>query len=167
MVVRSQPDPFTELLRDGSNDPDAARDFSSAPVLFTAGPPTGVLWFVPKVVIVFVDMFLTSGRYGDQVLTNGIIIKVFQTSGDQPITLIGAAAGGLKSLDEIATACQIQVQSLNMLKKQVQISVLQEKPKTISLNGDRGGFMEVTLNDDFSALSFHQFRLHGTRRASV
>ena len=155
--------PFVvKFFEDGTNNPDAARDFSVGdPVEFVAVPGLEELWRITQLVIVFVGGPLNVNQYSNiGFLSYGV--RVFALPPFHENQNPAEAFPGINTTEELATVCSMEVTPLLMGKTMVRASYNFETPLPLERTGSTNGVIKILLNDDFSGLSFQEFRLHGS-----
>jgi hypothetical protein len=155
--------PLYSFLKDSGNNVNAVGDYSGSPESFAFAPAAGEL-VVLKRMLVFIEDggAFDTGAYGNgSALSNGITVNVKNGAG----LLYTLTPEAVKTNANWAGYCyDFQVQTYgagNEYAAAVWDFSEDEGGGGLALRGDSGEFLEVLLNDDFSGLVNHKFRVRG------
>lgn len=158
---------FLDTNGDGTGTKNAIGNYSGAVTKFKLTPAAGEIFRVARLIISIEDTNgMTAAEYGNlgSALTNGVLVRVENGAG----TVLDLTDGDpIITNAEFGSYCfDVTVKSWGQTPDDdllVARWTFAKYEQMIRLVGDRGEFLSVVLNDDFSGLIAHKFMAQGYR----
>lgn len=146
---------------DGSGTTNAIGNYASEATSFKIAPGDNQTFILHRLIISVEDAgAFDAAVYGNGItLTNGMVLRVSDASG----VLFKLTGDNIKSNADWAEHCHdLTIHNFGIGNVIMTARwTFSESGVPIELNGDKGQFLEIVLNDDFSALVEHHFLIQG------
>jgi len=155
---------YLDSVGDGTGDVDAIGDYSTAPQVFSMGPPPGDVWIVSTLIVYIRDRgFMRADEWANiGTLTNGVAIMHVDDSGVLADITNGRPLLVSSDLDAICADFR-KTDYAGIHESLVGIIDFGRDGAPVRLVGNDSGRLMVLLRDDFTGIEVQRFRAVGFR----
>lgn len=147
---------FTEFLKNAGS-PDLNVNALASSITFSAGPPTGKLWFIHTITIIIEDNGINFNKFGGgTALTNGVEFRV------KEVDLSEISIGTVKrNGDFYIFANNVIVETSNTDFLIAQLREIDNTGSTFQIGATDGGLFKAIVNDNLTGLNLFQVSIRG------